>query len=119
VLQRRIGSVGAIGNGAKREMVEQVSDTEILAGLRNKLGSLHIGVPSGVRVNSHHQTVRLRCIGRVLVARGKSEIIGRRLGPMNVPLIVSHFIRPRPLVEDADAGVGVKTSTPDCCASVG
>lgn len=84
------------GRGAKREMIEQVPYSEILAGLRDKLGTLHLGVPCRSRVNGYPKTVSLCCIGWILVARRESEVVGRWASSVDIPLIGSHFIRPRP-----------------------
>jgi hypothetical protein len=95
------------------EMVVESSSTEVGLGLWNQLCSPHVGVPKSSWVNGDLDTLFGRTICRVLVVWGEVDVGRDRLGSVNVVLVWSNLVGPRPLLEISTGGEVVESSIPN------
>ena len=67
-----------------REVIEEVSRSQVGAGLRDELGSLHLRIPGRGSIDGEFQTPLLRGVGGILVGGVQSQVTRRRLAAVNV-----------------------------------
>jgi hypothetical protein len=79
-----------------REVVEQVTGSQIRGRLGDKLDSLHLRIPSRSRVEGHPQPVGLGRVCGILVRRAQGEVVRSGLGTVDVPLVRANFAGPGP-----------------------
>lgn len=95
------------------EVVVKGSRAEICLCLRNQLSPPHVRVPKSGWVNGDLDTLLASTICWVLVA-GREVDVGRdRLGTVNVVLVWSNLVGPRPLLQISARGEVVESSIPD------
>lgn len=90
---------GVRGRLLHAEVIVQTSRPKVGCGLRDQLSSPHIGVPESCRVDGDLDTLSGDRVGRVLVGWREIDIIRHWPRAVNVVLVRTNLVSPRPVVK--------------------
>jgi hypothetical protein len=94
-------------------MVEYSALVDCCCGLRDQLRAPHVTVPFSSAVNGDLGTLLGICVAGILVRRGQVDIGSHGSRAVDVVLVRTDLIRPRPLVEVGGRGEIIEATVPE------
>lgn len=107
MLKVGVGSIGILA--AHGEMVKEPARSQVGPGLGDQLRPPHVGVPESSRVNGNLDAVGVG-IRWVLVGLANRDIAAGGTGAVNVVLVGTDLVTPRPLIKEGSIRVLVQTT---------
>jgi hypothetical protein len=94
----KVGVWCVCGGPLHAEVIVQCTGSQVCSGLRDQLGSPHVGIPLRCVIDGDLDTLVGGRIGGVLVVSGEVDIVGYSSGAVDVVLVGPDLVGPGPSV---------------------